>query len=50
MVIGREQQDFVEGGDITGNILLVKLIIEYCDEKDIEGRSMVMMDFKIMKA
>ena len=47
MVIGTEQQGFVQDGDITGNLILVKEIIEYCNEMDIEG-SMIMMDF--MKA
>ena len=46
-LIGVEQQGFVEEGDIAGNLLLVKEMIEYCNEEDIEG-SMIMMDF--MKA
>merc|ERR1740130_708292 len=46
-LIGVEQQGFVEEGDIAGNLLLVKEMIEYCNEEDIEG-SMIMMD--LMKA
>ena len=30
-IIGTEQQGFIKGGDITGNLILVKEIIEYCN-------------------
>ena len=46
-LIGAEQQGFIPGGDIAGNLLLVKEIIAYCDEEDMEG-ILIMMDF--MKA
>ena len=46
-VIDADQQGFIEGGDITGNLMLVKEIIEYCNEEEKEG-CMIMMDF--MKA
>jgi exonuclease III len=46
-LIGAEQQGFIPGGDIAGNLLLVKEIIAYCDEEGMEG-AMIMMDF--MKA
>ena len=44
-VIGTEQQGFIEGGDITGNLILVKEIIEYCKEENIEAY-LILMDFK----
>ena len=44
-IIGTEQQGFIQGGDITGNLVLVKEIMEYCKEEDI-GAYMIMMDFK----
>ena len=44
-IIGTEQQGFIHGGDITGNLILVKEIMEYCKEEDIEAY-MIMMDFK----
>ena len=44
-IIGTEQQGFIQGGDITGNLILVKKIIEYCKGEDIEAY-MIMMDFK----
>ena len=46
-LIGAEQQGFIPGGDIAGNLLLVKEIIAHCDDEDMEG-VMIMMDF--MKA
>jgi hypothetical protein len=46
-LIGAEQQGFIPGGDIAGNLILVKEIIAYCDDEELEG-SMIMMDF--MKA
>jgi hypothetical protein len=46
-LIGSEQQGFIPGGDIAGNLLLMKEIIAHCDEEEIEG-AMIMMDF--MKA
>ena len=46
-LVGAEQQGFIPGGDIAGNLLLVKEIIAHCDEEDMEG-AMIMMDF--MKA
>ena len=33
-VIGIEQQEFIEGREKTGNLTLVKEIIECCNEKD----------------
>ena len=44
-IIGTEQQGFIKGGDITGNLILVKEIIEYCNEENIEAY-IIMMDFK----
>ena len=44
-IIGTEQQGFIQGGDITGNLMLVKEIIEYCKEDDMEAY-MIMVDFK----
>ena len=44
-VIEMDQQGFIQGGDITGNLILVKEIIEYCNESNTEG-AMLMMDFK----
>ena len=44
-IIGTEQHGFIQGGDITGNLMLVKEIIEYCKEDNIE-EYMIMMDFK----
>ncbi len=35
-LIGAEQQGFIPGGDIAGNLLLMKEIIEHCDEMEIE--------------
>ena len=46
-IIGTEQKGFIEGGDITGNLILVKEVIELCKEKDVEAYIML-MDF--MKA
>ena len=46
-VIEVEQQGFIKDGDIKGNLLLVKEIIEYCNEEEKEG-FLIMMDF--MKA
>ena len=46
-LVGAKQQGFIPGGDIAGNLLLVKEIIAHCDEEDMEG-AMIMMDF--MKA
>ena len=46
-VIGNEQQGFVIGGDISGNLILVKEIIEYCKAENVEAY-MILMDF--MKA
>jgi hypothetical protein len=47
IIIGVDQQGFVKDGDITGNLILVKEIMEYCNEEDMEG-SLILMDF--MKA
>lgn len=44
-IIGSEQQGFIEGGDITGNLILVKEIIDYCKEENIEAY-LILMDFK----
>ena len=44
-IIGTEQQGFIQGGDITGNLILVKEIMEYFREEDIEDY-IIMMDFK----
>lgn len=46
-IIGTEQQGFIEGGDISGNLILVKEVIEFCKEKEIEAY-IILMDF--MKA
>ena len=46
-VIGNEQQGFVQGGDISGNLILVKEIIQYCNDEQVEAY-MILMDF--MKA
>ena len=35
-IIGTEQQGFIQGGDITGNLILVKKYIEYCREKTLK--------------
>ena len=44
-IIGTEQKGFIQGGDITGNLKLVKEIMIYCKEEDIEAY-MIMIDFK----
>ena len=44
-VIENDQQGFIKDGDITGNLLLVKEIIEYCKETDTQG-ALLLMDFK----
>jgi hypothetical protein len=44
-VIQNDQQGFIQEGDITGNLILVKEIIQYCNEEGIEG-SLILMDFK----
>jgi len=46
-IIGTEQQGFIEGGDISGNLILVKEVIEFCKEKNVEAY-IILMDF--MKA
>ena len=46
-VTGTEQQRFIEGGDIAGNLILVKEIIDCCKEKDVRAY-IILMDF--MKA
>ena len=43
-LVGAEQQGFIPGGDIAGNLLLVKEVIAYCDEEDMEG-ILIMIDF-----
>ena len=45
MVIHEDQQGLIEGGDISGNLILVKEIIEYYNKNDIE-RCIILMDFK----
>ena len=37
-----EQQGFIEGEDITGNLILVKDIIEYYNEEDLEAYIIMM--------
>ena len=32
-IIGTERQGFIEGGDITGSLILVKEIIDYTKKK-----------------
>ena len=32
-LIGKEQQGFIRDGNIKGNLMLVKEVIEYCNEK-----------------
>lgn len=44
-IIGTEQQGFIQGGGITGNLILVKEIIAYCNENNIEAY-IIMMDFQ----
>ena len=44
-LIDKAQQGFIKDGDITGNLILVKEIIEYCNENDEEG-AIILMDFK----
>ena len=44
-VIGNDQQGFIMGGDITGNLILVKEIIEYCKEENVDAY-MILMDFQ----
>ena len=46
-VIDVEQQGFIKDGDITGSIILVKEIIDYCNENNVEG-NVILIDF--MKA
>lgn len=46
-IVDVDQQGFIKGGDITGNLILVKEIIDYCNEEQQEG-NMILMDF--MKA
>ena len=46
-IVDVDQQGFIKGGDITGNLILVKEIIDYCNEEKKEG-NMILMDF--MKA
>ena len=46
-VVQNDQQGFIKDGDITGNLILVKEIIEYCEEEEMDG-AIIMMDF--MKA
>ena len=40
-----EQQGFIQGEHITGNLLPVKVTIEYCNKENIETY-MIMMDYK----
>ena len=44
-IVGAEQQGFIKGGDITVNLMIIKVIIEYCEDIEIKGY-MVIMDFK----
>lgn len=44
-VIEVDQQGFIKDGDIAGNLILVKEIMDYCNETDSEGY-IIMMDFK----
>ena len=44
-IIEVDQQGFIKTGDIEGNRILVKEIVNYCNETDSEGY-MIMMDFK----
>jgi hypothetical protein len=44
-VIENDQQGFIKEGDITGNLILVKEIIQYCNEEEVAG-AMILMDFK----
>ena len=44
-IIGTEQQGFIQGGDITGNLILVKERMKYLKEEDIEAY-MIMMDLR----
>jgi hypothetical protein len=47
-VIANDQQGFIEDGDITGNLILVKEIIEYCRETDAEGAMITMISKRRM--
>lgn len=44
-IIQQDQQGFIKEGDIMGNLILVKEIIQYCNEEDVEG-ALILMDFK----
>ena len=44
-VIEKDQQGFIKDGDITGNLILVKEIVQYCNEEGKEG-ALILMDFK----
>jgi hypothetical protein len=44
-VIDKAQQGFIKGGNIMGSLILVKEIIEYCNEEEVEG-ALILMDFK----
>lgn len=43
-IIGTEQQGFIKGGYITGNLILVNKLINCCKEHDNEGY-IILMDF-----
>ena len=44
-IIWGEQQGFVQKGNIMGNLMHVKKIIEYCQEQDVESY-VIIIDFK----
>jgi hypothetical protein len=44
-VIEKAQQGFIKDGNIVGSLILVKEIIEYCNEENVEG-ALILMDFK----
>jgi hypothetical protein len=47
-IIKNDQQGFIEDGEITGNLMLVKAMIDYCNDEDDAEAAIILMDF--MKA
>jgi hypothetical protein len=44
-IIENDQQDFIKDREITGNLILVKEVIEYCNKSGEEG-AIILMDFQ----
>ena len=44
-VIENDQQGFIKEGEILGNLVLVKEIIKYCEEENVDA-ALVLMDFE----